>query len=517
MLVILVFLPSFTASARERTDKFLILHVDGFFSADFFRELEAGRLPNIAKLFHTGQKVKHGITLYPGATEIIMPRLKEGLDSFEGKFVGWGHLDRESGATVGNIPISLELILGFDRRNRHQFALGIPGLHHLAGLSLLNLERIWETQDVVEFYWFHSDVMGHLCGTEKHLDSLHTFDRYLGLAARGGKLEDVNLVLYADHGMTTKGVETVRYDEVIEAAVSSELRYLAHPNIYLHDEGQKARLAKKIAEETEVQIALIRLSDDIVRGYTATGYFDITHREGQYAYEYVGEDYFGYAELGLGDFMSRDEWFRRTKDHIYPAAPPNLFNYLMHPLVGDIVGLLDSPKIPYGPGIQKGNHSGLKNSDLVIPLLLAGPAFEDLEPIEEFWLHELFSVHLPMIDFDARSREKHMLSLGYPGHLELVLSPAYRWRTGLSLSGQGLEPWLEYDLYSSFLTRVWVGARLCDSRLNWQLRVEGFLGDLGVSWLVHPKQENLLRLHWRVPDWAELAVAKGMVGVSLVF
>ena len=51
MLISFVLLFGSTVLARDGADKFLILHVDGFFSEDFFTELEEGRLPNIASLF----------------------------------------------------------------------------------------------------------------------------------------------------------------------------------------------------------------------------------------------------------------------------------------------------------------------------------------------------------------------------------------------------------------------------------------------------------------------------------
>ncbi len=519
-LVLIIFvLVCSTALGRERADKFLVLHLDAVSSADFFAELEAGGLPNIAELFQNGQKVKHGLTLYPGGTEIIMPRIKEGLDNSQGNSVGWGYLDRETGAEIGDVPIFLEMFSGFSRRNRHQFVTGIPVFHHLAGLSMLNIERIWETQDVVEFFWFHSDVMGHLSGREAHLKSIRTFDRYLGLAAQRGKLDGANLVLYTDHGMTTEGVETVRHETIITQIVQDELRYLAYPNIYLHDPGQKDHLAQEIAEQTAIDIALIKVSDEVVRGYTAHGHFEIAHKNGRFAYRFVGEDYFGYADLGCADtFLSKDEWLRQTKEHIYPAAPPNLFSYLSNPRVGDIVTILNPPKIPFALRAQLGNHAGLKASDLTVPLLVTGPAFEDLASIEEFWLHELYSVHLPMIDFRAKaSRERHMINLSYPASVELTLSPAYRWRAGLAISEQGTKPWLEYDLYSSFLTRIWVGALFDDHRLNWQMRVEGFVGDVGVSWLKRGDQEGQFRFHWRFVEQAEITVSKEMVGVSLVF
>ena len=519
MIVLVVLLLGSTALGRGRENKFLIIHLDATSSEDFFAALEAGHLPNIADLFQNGQHVRHGLTLYPGGTEIIMPRIKLGADNSQGKSIGWGYLDRENDREVGIVPVFLEMFSGFPRRSRHHFAVGLPPLHHVSGLSLLNLDRIWETQDVVELYWFHSDVAGHMFGREAHLKSLRTLDHYLGVVAKSGRLDGANLVLYSDHGMVTKGVETVRYHAMLTELIQDELRYLDYPNIYLHDPDEKYRLAQEIAENTEVDISLVRVSEDLVRGYTSHGYFEILHKDGTYVYSAVGDDYFGYQALGLeGVYLPKDEWLRQTKEYIYPALPPNFYNYLSNPQVGEIVAILDSPKIPRAVTAMKGNHSGVTSTDLLVPLLLVGPAFQGQEQIEEFWLHELYTVHLPMIDFETKElRERHMVSLGYPGRFELVLSPAARWRGGVSLSEQGLRPWLEYDLYSSFLTRVWIGANLGNEGLGWQVRMEAFLGDLGVSMLKRSGEEGLLHFHWRFTDRTELTIAKGMAGISLLF
>ncbi|HKM42944.1 MAG TPA: alkaline phosphatase family protein, partial [Limnochordia bacterium] len=403
--ILLLLLLGPIAIGEGRENKFLIVHMDATSSEDFFTELEAGNLPNIASLFQNGQQVRHGLTLYPGGTEIIMPRIKAGLDNSQGEIVGWGYLDRTSEKEFGLVPIFLEMFSGFPRRSRHHFAIGLPTLHHLAGLSLLNIDRVWETQDIAEFYWFHSDVAGHMFGREMHMKSLRTLDYYLGVAARSGRLDGANLVLYSDHGMTTRDVETVKYETIVTEIVQDELRHLAYPNLYIHDQKEKYRLAQELAEETAVDISLVTVSKDLIRGYTAQGYFEVAHENGTYAYSFTDEDYFGYQNLGcVGTFLSKEEWLRQTKDHRYPAVPPNFYNYLSNPGVGDIVAILDSPKIPHALTAMKGNHSGVTSNDLLVPLLLTGPAFEDQEQIEEFWLHELYSVYLPMIDFEAKER-----------------------------------------------------------------------------------------------------------------
>ena len=518
-LICIVFILAPPTSAKERGDKFLIIHADAISAEDFFAELEAGYLPNIAYLFQDGQQVRHGLTLYPGGTEIIMPRIKAGLDNSQGNSVGWGYLDRDQDKEVGLMPVFLEMFAEFPRRSRHHFAIGLPPLHHLAGLSLLNLDRIWETQDVAEFYWFHSDVAGHMFGREEHLKSLRTLDHYLGLVAKSGRLEGANIVLYADHGMVTQGVEVFKYRELVSEVVQDALRFVDYPNIYLNDSSQREELAKRMVAETAIDLALVKVSSDRMRGYTAQGSFDVVHQDGKYAYSFTGVDYFGYEKLGCADvFLSKEEWLRQTKEHRYVAIPPNFYNYLSNPQVGDIVAILDSPKILHALTAMKGNHSGVTSTDLVVPLLLTGPAFEELKPIQEFWLHELYSVHLPMIDVSAKEqRERHRLSLGYPAHLELSLSPAARWRGGVGVTESAISPWLEYDLYSSFLSRMWLGVNWSQHGLGWQMRMEAFLGDFSLSWLKRQRDEGELCFHWRFTEQAELTVAKARAGVSIIF
>lgn len=517
-LVVILLPLLLTSMAMARENKFLIIHLDAISSVDFFRELEAGSLPNIAGVFADGQQVRYGLTLYPGGTEIIYPRLKAGLDNSTHHSVGWGYLDRDTGRKIGDIPIFLDMFSGFTRHNRHQFLLGIPGFHHLAGLSLLNLERLWETHDVVEFFWFNTDVMGHLSGNKAHLTSLKTFDYYLGMLHRSGKLDGANIVLYSDHGMTTENIQVVPHHKLIPAVLGDQLLHFAYPNVYLKDPSQRYSLAQELVTTTELDLTLVSLGQERIRGYFSGGYFEITRQGPKYKYQYWEQDYFGYDALGYsGEFLSKEDWLRLTKDHLYPAVPPNLFGYLNNPYVGDIVTVLNTPKIPYAIRAQKGNHAGLKNTDLLVPLLYAGPAFAEMEPFEEFWLHELYTENLPMIDFAQKpDRENYSISLAYPLASQVVLSPGYRWRLGLDLSLDKIEPWVQYDIYRSFLSRVWLGAGW-HGKLQSHLEIEGFLGDFSLVWRKRYGEASKTQVRWRLAEQVKLKVSKDSVGLTFLF
>lgn len=519
LLVGIVFLFFFSPPSWGGENKFLVVHLDAVSSVDFCAQLEKGRLPNIEALFAEGRLVKYGLSLFPGGTEMICPRLKKGLDNSEHHIVGWTRWDREQARRVLNIETFLEMVGGFPRRSRHQFLLGLPGLSHLAGLSLLNVERLWETEDVVEFFWFCTDAAGHLFGLNAHLKALHRLDYYLGLLHRSGKLKGANIVIYTDHGMSAGEVERVDFTALISEVLGDDLLYADYPNIYVKNPLKKREFAEMIKAEDQVDLVLWQEEENSLCGLTCRGSFQITKKDAEYRYAAEGEDFFFYESLGYrGEFLTRDEWLHLTKDHLYPAAVPNLFGFLSNPKAGDLVLVADFPKIPLSLTSRHAHHSGLRNTDLLVPLLVTGPAFAEMETFEEFWLHELFTEKLPMIDFNAPpQRERNVLSLAYPGQLELVLSPFYRWRGGLSLAPGKAEPWLEFDLYSSFLTRVWIGTFYAQEQLDWQLKVEGFLGDFCLSWLKRPQSPGRYGLGWRFHKQAELRLSPGEVGLSFLF
>ncbi len=504
--------------AKDNAGKFLVIHLDGVPSDDLFAYLEAGHLPAIEALFFGGQKVKHGVTVFPGETPLVLTRMREGLGYSEG-IGGWAYIDHKTGEKVGTVKVFLEMMGEVSRLSRNHFFFQYPGLNHLVGLSLLNIGRYWETHDVLEVYWINTDTIGHLGGSKAQLKSLQRFDAYLGLAAKSGEFDGANLMLYTDHGATLDNVIVVDYQRLLSNLLGDDLHFLYYPNIFLTEPTKKVELAQKIIAETSIDLTFIRESEQRVVGYALGSYLEINSRGDTYQYIYHGVDYFGYDRVGYsGEFLSKEAWLSLTKDQLYPATIPTIFTLLQNPDAGHIVFALNGPQIPYYVLGPQGHHAGLKRDDLLVSLFYKGPAFEDLEPIEEFFLYELFPNHIPMFDFAAQpSRERHSLSYSYPHQGELALSPVQRLRGGLVFSQGGLSPWLEYDLYSSLLTRVWVGAGYGDQELRWRLRVEALLGDFKLSWLKQRDLDQQFSVHWRFCEQAELNLSRRTVGVSFFF
>jgi|LSQX01.3.fsa_nt_gb hypothetical protein len=503
--------------ASDRANKFLVIHLDGVASDALYSYLEAGYLPAIEVLFAGGQKVKHGVTVFPGETPLVLTRMRQGLDNSEG-LVGWAYID-QTGNKVGLINVFLEMMDQVSRLSRNHFIFQYPGVNHLVGLSLFNIGRYWQTHDVLEVYWINSDSIAHLGGQEAQLKSLQRFDGYLGRAAKSGQFEGANLVLYTDHGSTLDDVTVVKYQSLLPDLLGDELRLAYYPNIYLTDPTKKVEVARRIITETPIDLTFIRESEERVVGYALGGSFEIQSREKTYQYTPYGSDYFGYDQVGYnGEFLSKEAWLTLTKDHLYPAAIPSIFTFVQNPDAGDIVFVINGPQIPYYVLGPKGHHAGLTRDDFLVSMFLKGPAFEELEPIDEFWIHEAFTKHLHMVDFDAKpSRERHSLGYSYPHQGELVLSPAQRWRGGLLFSGEGLHPWVEYDIYSSLLTRFWVGAGYGEQTLHWRLNVEALLGNFKLSWLKQGGLDQEFGLHWRFSEHVELNLGRKKVGVTVFF
>lgn len=518
LLITLTLFFSFVLPIQANDDKFLIIHLDAVSSVDFFHQLELGSFPNMEAIFESGQRVKYGVSLYPGGTEIVMPRLKQGLDNSQHRSVSWGYYDRETGKKYGGVSIFFDMFGGFARHNRHQFVLGFPGLHHLAGLSLLNIEYLWENHNVVEFFWFHTDAVGHFFGRKSHLNSVKALDYYLGVAEKAGKLQEINIVIYVDHGMSMDGVKVVRPVPQVSKIIGDALLYFVYPNIYLENPELKADLAEELIDKGSFDLALLNLDSETMGGYHADGYFKITKQGSKYAYEWWGRDYFSYDSLGYaGAYLSKEEWLSVTRDHLYPAVPPNIFNYLSNPYVGDIVAILDRPHIPYSIHTSRGNHNSLTNTDLLVPLLYTGPAFAEVEPFEEFWLHELYTEKLPMIDFTQKPRrENHFLFLAYPLQAQVSLSPSYRHRLGVDISPFGIEPWVQYDVYRSFLSRVWVGAGW-RGKFQPHVEIEGFLGDFSLVWNKRYGETSETKVRWRLSEQVNLKISKNSLGVEVAF
>lgn len=93
VLTIVLILLSFSITGGA-SPKFLILHLDAVSSQNFFQYMEDGDLPYLKAFFEDGHIIHHGLSLFPGGTEMAVPHLKEGIDNSKGG-VGWGYYDQE--------------------------------------------------------------------------------------------------------------------------------------------------------------------------------------------------------------------------------------------------------------------------------------------------------------------------------------------------------------------------------------------------------------------------------------
>jgi hypothetical protein len=332
-------------------------------------------------------------------------------------------------------------------------------------------------------------------------------------------LSRLNLILYADHGMTF-GDETVDLERLVAEHVGEGLLYYVYPNIYLRDPSEKAALARRLAFENEIDFVFYRRNAQRVEGYLHRQF--VVFEATQDGIRYLAEtDPLGYAALGYaGEALSAEAWLELTARSYFPAAPPNVFYYLHNPDVGDLVLGLNPPKLPLTAAANQGNHASLIYSDMVVPVLLKGPRLEPFYELELLWLHTLYE-KIPVLEFGVLpERERHRLELWFdlssgtplPSG-QLLLSPAYRWRVGLEGRPDRLALWGEYDLYSSYLARWWLGAgatyreQALSPMLSGQLELD--VAELGLALHGSASRHGFelgLKLNIRVADGARLSL-----------
>jgi len=466
LLTITIILISFSVTG-EASPKFLIFHLDAVSSQNFFQYMEEGYLPNLKAFFEDGHMIYHGLALFPGGTETTVPHLKSGLDNSIGG-VGWGYYDRENEKVISDKKTFIDLFFTLPRRARASFIYGIPGLDTFNFLPLLNVPEFLETYGMVQFYWFTTDALGHFMGERLYLSSIRRFDRYFGHLMKKLNLDETNIIVYCDHGMSWGRFINVPQGEEIERIVGNNLRVYIHPSIYLKNPDTKDKTAKEIVLKSEIDFAFYRESPYRVVGYSNQGKMIFEGNEGKIRYSYEGEDVFGYYRSGYnGEWLTALEWLSLTRDSRFPGVPPNIYNLLSNERVGDIVIVINPPKIPIFWLRYPANHAGVINTDLMVPILLKGKQLEHLYDREEMWLHNLYA-SIPELSFEnlEPAREKNSLSFwgsGYGEYIsgfEMSLSPAYRWNLCFHYDDDIYRSWLEYDLYSSYLMRLWTGAGL---------------------------------------------------------
>ncbi|HOR42841.1 MAG TPA: alkaline phosphatase family protein [Atribacterota bacterium] len=523
----------YAKSVPEPKPKFLIIHLDALSSPNFFQYMEEGYLPNLKAIFQdgTGHIIPYGLSLFPGGTETTIPHLREGMDNTTGG-VGWGYYDREKDRVRSEIVTFSDLFSHIPRRAKASFFYGIPYLDSFNVYPLMNIPELLENYDVIQYFWFATDALGHYFGEEAYIASYRRFDKYIGKLLKNIDLDKINLIIYSDHGMSFGRFINAPQEEEIKRIIGESLKIHIHPNVYLKNPEEKEFWAQKIVQETEIDFAFFQEKENRVIGYSAFGKIVLEgNKNNQIRYLYEGKDFFSYYAQGYqGEWLNASEWLSFTKRSDYPGVPPNIYNLLMNEKAGDIVIVINPPKIPIFNLRYPANHAGLTKTDLLVPILLRGRELEHLYGVEAIWLHELFN-EIPALDLAGAdpAREKHSLSFWgnlkeeqLPG-FELSLSPAYRWNVVFHYEPDLYKGWAEYDIYSSYVVRLWAGAGLqyqypesdWGSFLNARLQMDfgkirfNYGGQVNLNnwreWQENRKEisyriNNRLSFNWQIPN-----------------
>ncbi len=544
VIILLGFIGSGAVASAASTSKYLIFHLDAISTDMFVEQIAAGQIPNIERFFAEGHTVLGGLSLWPGGTEVIYPRLKQGQSNAEHPMLGWQYLDRNEDRWVWALETMLGMFLQFPRRAR-MFTLYAhpPAMDVFASIAMQNVPRLLQQYDVVEVLWFSSDHAGHVSGRDAQLASLYRFDRSFGHLLEHVDLDDVNVILYSDHGMSFSDTYEADLDDAYvvpikkigPSVLGEELRKLYYPNVYLYDPDMAPATAATIVREADIDWAFYWLDETRLLGLHKEGTAVIEQRGSTFSYQVqTGPDYFGYDTLGYdGDFLDPDQWLELTVDSRYPGAIPNIFRAALNENAGEVLLLINPPRIAQSLVTNVYNHKGVNRTDLLVPILLRGPDLEHLADVETMWLHELYTRHVPNIPFDhVPDRERHQLDVRIPydgrsivgdGFAEFRFSPRYRWRMGAQWDAGRAASFVHFDVFSTYISRFWLGLGLqqipennawqpsAHIELEWQygqwgagLHLERFQGE----WELEPA----LRYFSQDYQWS-VELASGRVGL----
>jgi hypothetical protein len=463
ILVALVTATCFAAPPGE--PRFLLLHLDGIPTSLLTRELEAGRLPNLQRAFASGGWIKQALSLFPGGTEMIYPRLKGGYGPAEGLPVSWNSYDRTKDRPVSKPEIFFRLAGAFPREARYQLLEGFGRGDLTAGLAMQNLPDLLRSRRVVEFFWFPTDGAGHLVGERGLLRSLYNFDWWWGKALARLDRQDLNLILYCDHGMVFSR-NTISVPAVLKRVLGAQARYYNYPNVYLKDPSASGRAAAALAQAPEIDFAFSREGPGRIKGFCKGGVLEFT-TEGallRYAWRGDGPDPLGYVQAGYhGEALSDDEWLSRTVASPMPAVPVQIGRFMANPYAGDVVVVVNPPRRDWTPTCPESGHQGLTADDLLVGVLFSGPDVAPLSKVDTLWLHTLYQ-RLPTLDLQDRApvRDEDYLAFSVrTGQVEAVISPAYRWRVrvaGPRTPEEGGALLVEHDVFRTYLGGLWLGA-----------------------------------------------------------
>ncbi len=462
-LSLLVILASGLSNAQE-SDRYLIIHVDAISYETYERALAEGKLPTFERIF-AGGVTRRALTLFPGSTPVIYSRLRTGEANDAGSAIGiGGWWDRENDEIYPELRVRSELVFSVPRRAQTGFVYGWVAFT-LAELSVMNLPALLERYRVVEFFWYATDTIGHLEGIDAQINSLSRLDAAIGRILPRLDLDDLNLIIYSDHGLSASD-EPVNVSQAIDDNLGSNVKYASYPNIYLYDTSQTAEAARRLGEGAHLDFVVYRVEPHTVAGYLYGAYFEVHEHDGAYAYA-SRDDPFDYAAVGYdGSPLDADEWLALTVAHPYPGAIPNLYRYAQHPNAGELVFGLNPPRGPAGFPQFVGHHYGVRDTDLLVPVWVRGPDLEHLLVDDPLWLHELLQGIEPARLEPVHTREEHRIGVAFDprtpdAQLRVQYSPAYRWRIDGEASTSGrLNGGIDYDLFSDYLFRLWLGADL---------------------------------------------------------
>lgn len=448
--------------------KLLLIHLDAVSYHVLQEEIEAGNLPQIEHYFSNMGNLKQAVTYYPSKTPFVVSNVREGTSSREGKLVGWEIplFEHEKSLSIGES--FLMMLLSQHRPARGNIFYGLPLLNQLNNAALMNTLDLFDEYPVIEFYWYTVDSYGHFYGEEAYREKLRQFDSTIGNYL--SKLDDdINVIIYADHGMVFG--EGIEIDKIAMEKFGDKIEAFSYPSVYLYDDADKDDIARKLIHQTELDYVFYLVDEDTAKGYSRRGTLFFINDGYTVRYTYEGEDPFEYYKNGYnGEYLDADEWLKFSAELAYPATPVKVFNYLSNPNAGDIVISFDDNKYAKTFYSRAGNHGGFSFADVMIPILVHGPNIDQVGQTEPFWLQELFN---EVQDFEFKqnpARDRHYISSRYDfrneaAHITTAISPVYRTNFGADfhLNDDFTTPTLEtiwgrYDLYRSYLTRIWFGA-----------------------------------------------------------
>lgn len=466
-LILAIFIGQVQLLIASDDPKLMLIHMDAVSIHVLQEEIKAGNLPQISNYFKDTGMLEKAITYYPSKTPFVISNIRNAIPSSEGKLVGWEIPGNDEDISLSIFDSFLLMVLSKHRLARANLIYGIPLFNRLNELALMNTLDLFDDYPVLEFYWYPIDSYAHIFGETEYRRKLREFDGALGKYL--SKLDDdVNVIIYADHGMVFG--EGVEIDKIAKEKFSDEIKAFSYPSVYLFDHRDSDKTAKQLVHDTELDFAFFMLAPDIAKGYSNNGTFYFSHRNNKIRYTYEGEDTFEYYKNGYnGEYLSANEWLLFSSNLLYPATPIKVYNYLSNPNSGDIVTSFNDEKYAETIYSRQGNHGGFTASDVMVPVLVRGPNVDYIGDFELLWLQELFK---EVQDFEFQqnpSRDRHYISSLYNFRNEstsiiIAVSPVYRTNFGTDIlvddfSATSLETvWGRYDLYKSYLARLWFGA-----------------------------------------------------------